>query len=229
MEEGMTSTSVSSILPQPRSKPLRAGSKKEDAIRRYLDERILQISRKYAKKFQPAEENRVGDIKGYDSMEEVAGDLEGLANIVWLSATPSLQTQYLLSIAGILINYVTAFPPVPSATFALLKKMDHTFSSLLNGKDLLTGEVLPGFLGKMNSGFSKTDMVRLKGLVEETRILIVNLMKNMKPEEKDDTDPQLEKSFDFLEDSDMDVARVYEHTIIQLGSLLELDNFSQGL
>ncbi|POS88011.1 hypothetical protein EPUL_000383, partial [Erysiphe pulchra] len=223
----MTSTSVSSILPQPRSKPLRAGSKKEDALRRYLDERILHISRRFTKKFQPLEENRVGDIKGYVNMEEVVIDLDGLANIVWLSATPSLQTQYLLSIAGIFINYVPAFPKVPNATFAFLKKMDHAFSSLLNGKDLLTCETLPSFLENMNAGFSKTDMVRLKGLVEETRILIVNIMKNVELEEKDNIDPQLEKSLDFLEDRDMDVARVYEHTIIQLGRLLELDNFSQ--
>lgn len=107
--------------------------------------------------------------------------------------------------------------------------MDYAFSSLLSGKDLSTGKVLPGFLGNMNAGFSKTDMVRLKGLVDETRILTVNLIKNVELEEKDNTDPKLEKSLDFLEERDMAVARVYEHTIIQLGRLLELGNFSQSL
>ncbi|KHJ34642.1 putative meiotic recombination protein dmc1 [Erysiphe necator] len=218
-----TTSSNSSTLPRPRSKPLRAGSKKEDAIRRYAEEKILHISRRFTKKFQPAEESRFGDVKGYVSFEEVAVDLGGLADVVWLSATPNLQTQYLLSIAGILITYLPAFPPVPSATLSILKKMDHAFSSLLKAEDIVTGEALPGFSGSMNVGFSKTDMVRLKGLVEETRVLVVNLMGYMELEE-DKTDPQTETSMDSFENCDMDVARVYEHTIVQLEKLLELSN-----
>ena len=68
-----SSSSTASNLPHPRSNPLRSGSAKEDAARRYLEARLLNVSRRYAKKFQPMEEGE--DVKGYISMSEVAKDL----------------------------------------------------------------------------------------------------------------------------------------------------------
>lgn len=80
-------SSLNPILPQPRSKPLIAGSRKEDALRSYLEGKILHISRRYAKKFVPAEERRSDDVIGYVSMNEVVRDLEELIEIVWVSGT----------------------------------------------------------------------------------------------------------------------------------------------
>jgi hypothetical protein len=70
----------------------------------------------------------------------------------------SLQIPYLLNIAGSVNTYLPAFPPSPKATFGLLRKMDHAFSSLLKGEDNDTGEILPGFEGGMRGGMSKTDV-----------------------------------------------------------------------
>jgi hypothetical protein len=82
-----SSSSTASNLPHPRSHPLRAGSAKEDAARRYVEGRLLHISRRYTKKFQPPEENEKDDVKGYVSISEVAKDLGEIVDVVWLSGT----------------------------------------------------------------------------------------------------------------------------------------------
>jgi hypothetical protein len=71
-------------LPHPRAHPLRPGSAKEDAARRYVDGRLLNISRRYAKKFQPREDD---DVMGYENMTEVSKDLGEIIDVVWLSGT----------------------------------------------------------------------------------------------------------------------------------------------
>lgn len=78
-------SSTLSNLPHPRSHPLKAGSAKEDAARRYVEGRLLHISRRYAKKFQPLSENESSALKGYESMSEVARDLGEVVDVVWLS------------------------------------------------------------------------------------------------------------------------------------------------
>jgi hypothetical protein len=78
-------SSTISNLPHPRSNPLRPGSAKEDAARRYVESRLLHISRRYTKKFQAAEE---GDtVTGYTSMKDAAKDLSEVVDVLWLSGT----------------------------------------------------------------------------------------------------------------------------------------------
>ncbi|TAQ90873.1 hypothetical protein B7494_g803 [Chlorociboria aeruginascens] len=229
-----TSSIPSSLLPHPRSNPLRPGSAKEEAARRYVEGRLLHISRRYTKKFQEREEGET--VFGYENMREVARDLGEVVDVLWLSGTASLQIPYLLNIALSFTTYLTAFPPAPGATFALLRKLDHAFSSLLKGEDVLTGERLPGFEGG-RGGMSRTDMVRL---VEATRVLIVEVMSKELDIEVDqaskngDIDHDAEMEIETEAESragesvwneedemlNMDVARVYEKTIVQLGELL---------
>ncbi|KAE8452743.1 hypothetical protein EG329_013015 [Mollisiaceae sp. DMI_Dod_QoI] len=224
-----STSSTSSNLPHPRSHPLKAGSAKEDAARRYVEGRLLHISRRYAKKFQPLSENESTELKGYESMKEVAKDLGEIVDVVWLSGTPSLQIPYLLNIALSVTTYITAFPPSPRATFGLLRKLDHAFASLLKGEDSVTGEILPGFSGGKRAGMTKTDMVRCKSLVEQTRVLVVDVMGKEPVLERDvdesdaETDIEMESTgWDTeAERYEMDVARAYEQTIEQLGELLE--------
>lgn len=148
-------------------------------------------------------------------------------NLFFFVETASLQIPYLLNIAGSVNTYLPAFPPSPKSTFGLLRKLDRAFSSLLKGEDSDTGEILPGFEGGMRAGMSKTDMVRCKGLVEATRVLIVDVM-NKEPELDEDiegseveTDLEEDAGMDADEQKfEMDVARVYEQTIVQLGERL---------
>merc|ERR1712093_677660 len=212
-----SSSSTASNLPHPRSNPLRSGSAKEDAARRYLEARLLNVSRRYAKKFQPMEEGE--DVKGYISMSEVAKDLGEIIDVVWLSGTPSLQIPYLLNIALAVNTYISAFPASPKATFALIRKLDHAFSSLLKGEDSITGEILPGFAGGKRAGLTKTDMVRCKGLVDTTRVLVVDVMGT---EIEDDADGETSTWGDVGDGKwEMEIAKVYEMTIVELGATLD--------
>ena len=77
-------------LPHPRSHPLHAGSKKEDTARRYVENRLLQISRRFVKKFSvlPGEEDtEKADVRGYANFNEVAKDLDEVVDVLWLSGT----------------------------------------------------------------------------------------------------------------------------------------------
>jgi hypothetical protein len=145
----------------------------------------------------------------------------------FLLGIASLQIPYLLNIAGSVNTYLPAFPPSPKSTFGLLRKLDHAFSSLLKGSDSDTGEILPGFARGMRGGMSKTDMVRCKGLVEATRVLIVDVMNNQLEEDGTteesgvETDLEEDASMDTEQSFEMDVARVYEQTIVQLGERLD--------
>lgn len=78
---------------------------------------------------------------------------------------------------------------------------------------------------------SRTDMVRCKSLVEATRVLIVEIMNKEAESERENeesgTDADAmsaggDSNLEIDEDvHDMDVARVYEGTITQLGGQLE--------
>ncbi|KAI1474422.1 hypothetical protein F4774DRAFT_400625 [Daldinia eschscholtzii] len=167
------SNQAAARLPRPRSKPLARGSRKEDYARNYVSDRLLHISRRYVKKHgipDPADE-----VKGYESMDELCKDMEDVVDVLWFSGTPSLQIPYLLNVALAFNTYLPSFPPSPGPTFALLKKLDHCFASLLIGRDIKSGDPLPGFQGN-GRGLTRTDMVRCKSLVDETRMIVAMIM-----------------------------------------------------
>jgi Subunit 11 of the general transcription factor TFIIH len=90
-------------LPPPRSHPLRPGSAKETAFIQYVDKGILEVTRKYAKKFSEGfggEDERgyttgapftaipAGPTpQGYESVEDICTDLEKLVDVIWVSGT----------------------------------------------------------------------------------------------------------------------------------------------
>lgn len=80
-----TPSRAASTLPHPRAHSLRPGSNKEDLVRRFVEEKLLNISRRYVKKFgNPAS----GDtVTGFKSMGEVCRELEGVVNVLWKSGT----------------------------------------------------------------------------------------------------------------------------------------------
>lgn len=78
---------ASEPLPHPRPHPLRPGSKKEELLRRYVDQRLMNISRRYVKKFtipDPSEE-----IQGYATFGELCKDVHVVIDAIWLSGTRS--------------------------------------------------------------------------------------------------------------------------------------------
>lgn len=147
------------------------------------------------------------------------------------SASASLQIPFLLKVASDFTQYVRSFAPSPRATFELLRRLDHCFASLLCGQDIDSKEYLPGFENGLRAGMTTTDMVRCRSLVEQTRVLTVEILSSADLEEEEEEE---EDSTDIGEDSAaeelgwdideerlrMDAARIYENTVVQLGERL---------
>lgn len=133
---------------------------------------------------------------------------------------------------------IPAFPAAPHAMFRLLGKLDHAFASLLQGRDIESGDQLPGF--SMSRGINGTEKVRIKSLVERSRVCVVDVMSKGDFEEMeesgDETPPQSDIEGDLILDEpetinvdddaedenwDMQVAKVYDRTIVELGSTME--------
>lgn len=180
------------------------------------------------------------------------------AGMLIIALPASLQIPYFLTIALALSTYVISFPFSPQPTFTLLRKLDVVFASLLRGVHVQTGATLPGFdngQGRVRT----TEQVRIKGLVERSRVAIVevagkdgrmmmdldsmNLESARRIVETEDdfttdgdetmdeltNDSEITLGFDTEEGSarwEMDVARVYERTIVELG--LSLNPFGVG-
>lgn len=210
----------------------------------------METSRRYVKKFGNPEP---GDkVVGYKSFSEVCKDLDKVINALWLSGTRKcsptarfyeslltlsvamLQIPFLLRLASDFTQYVRSFPPSPKASFALLRKLDHCFASLLCGQDLNTRETLPGFQNGLRGGMTITDMVRCRSLVEQSRVLMVEVMSSGDADDEESetesgTDGEMDTDTDDLgpstwdgevdeeeEQLHLDAARVYENTIVHL-------------
>ena len=119
-------------------------------------------------------------------------------------------------------QYLTGFVPSPRATFRLLGKLDLAFASLLQGRHVETGEPLPGF--EKGRGVSITERVRLKSLVDQTRVYVVEVMGNSEmDEDEDELDTENEVDMDneeFDAAHEMCIAKVYDKTISELGDAL---------
>ena len=248
-------TNANSELPHPRSTPLKPGGSKESAFIRYVDERLLRIQRRFAKRETPSingdEADRDGaaiwdSVQGYKSMREACKDIEELMGVVWVSGTPGLQIPYLINLALVLTTIIADMPANPKQLFRVLAKLDHAFASLLQGKDVESGERLPGFDNRR--GVSGTEKVRIRSLIERTRR---SVMENVKSGELDDAyesdqegetdqsemdvDDDLEGELILEGDGpyapgqeeeswEMQIARVYDHTMVELGDSLETPN-----
>lgn len=138
---GSSTISAAAHLPHPRSSPLRPGGPKESAFIRHVDNRILYIQRRFAKRTSPTHASLAdtdrdqadswGDVSGYSTMREACKEIAELVDVVWVSGTPSLQVPYLINLALLLSTVVPAMPLSPKALFAILGKMDRCFASLI--------------------------------------------------------------------------------------------------
>ncbi|KAI4289717.1 MAG: hypothetical protein L6R35_001022 [Caloplaca aegaea] len=216
------------LLPSPRSKPLRPGSSKEGDLIRYIEQKLLAVSRRYENRFSAAlsgEENPDVEGRGYKDIGEQLRELDPVIT-------------FLLTIALSVTTSLQSFPFTPRPTFQFLRKMDLTFSSLLKGVNVETGEPLPGFQGRRGQ-LSTTEKVRMRGIVERTRVAVVEVagtdgslagVKNVPisaTDTEEDFDVTEDDDADILEDEsshrrwEMDIARVYEKTIMELGMALD--------
>lgn len=93
-----TSTATPSALPKQRSHPLRPGSVKESTLINHVDQTLLSINRRHAKKFSSRyeETSEPESERGYESFREVVDDVEPVVDLVWVSGTRTLPPLILL-------------------------------------------------------------------------------------------------------------------------------------
>ncbi|EXJ93779.1 hypothetical protein A1O1_02172 [Capronia coronata CBS 617.96] len=228
------STGISSLrsrpatLPTARSHQLRPGSQKEIALINYLDDRILRITRRYAKKFSD-EGLQNDDTPGYTTFDEFVADADPLVDVIWVSGTPTIQIPYLLTLAGLVCSYLQAFR-FSLSLFHIAAKIDLGFASLLQpSDDDHIGETAPHRV-------STTEKVRIKSLVEETRVAAVRAASasgheaSIQDVSETDTDEADGGESDYVErNSDdpgssmsvsLELARIYKRTLEILGDSL---------
>jgi hypothetical protein len=212
-------------LPTPTKKSLNARA--ISSLIRYLDNALLETSRLHIQRAEGG---------GYRSVSALVEDLEKLVDLLWKSSTPSLQIQYLLQIANTFNEYLAGYQIADEKewhdVFALLDKLDRCFHELLTAHATDT------------TGMNMTEKVRLKSVIERTRLHVVKLSEL--GDDRETPDPLTESVKDFErrereeegpstpedvmdvkhegEDGDgenfaweLDVARVYERTLQEIG------------
>jgi Subunit 11 of the general transcription factor TFIIH len=124
----------------------------------------------------------------------------------------------------LLKEYLPSFEPAPKATFRIISKLDLAFASLLQGRHIDTGEALPGFEG--GRGISATEKVRIKSVVDRTRVVVAEVLEgvdvaaNDLEDEAADDDMEMDEENEEMEsmsDCEMGIAKVYDRTIVELG------------
>ncbi|KAI1925691.1 hypothetical protein LOZ66_004904 [Ophidiomyces ophidiicola] len=199
----LSSATLSHTLPQQRHHPLKSGSPKETAVINYVDNHILTINRRHAKKFSSSFAGEKDEERGYERFREVVKDIEAVIDVLWVSGTPSLQTPYLISLAGLFNTYLPDYSFSPKSTFRLVKKLDAMFASLLQGEDVETGQPLPGFETRRNQ-VSMTEKVRIKSIAESTRMTVLDVQDEGGPSEYDYEDDEGDGSeTEGVDDDDM--------------------------
>ncbi|KIW99788.1 uncharacterized protein Z518_10716 [Rhinocladiella mackenziei CBS 650.93] len=215
-------------LPVPRSHRLRPGSQKEIALINYLDDRILRITRRYAKKFS----NEVldnDDSPGYTTYDEFVSDADPLVDVVWISGTPTIQIPYLLSLAGLTCSYLQAFP-FSVSLFYITSKIDQGFSSLLHSSEENNATAAS------HHHVSMTEKVRIKSLIEETRVAAVHSasasghvasiqdISDVETEDEDEDDSRQQQTLSIS----LRLSRIYKRTLEILGDSLVTNSLPQN-
>lgn len=230
MENGLLSPALSQIsvapttiddLPIPRVHPLPPGSSKETKLINYVDDKLLSVTRRYNKSFA-ADGTDKGKESGYVSFEQVISDLNPIVDVVWISATLSIQVSYLLAVAGHFRSFMHSFPFV-TTSFLLARKLDAAFSTLLSD----------AARSPEAHGISTTDKVRIRSLAQETRLEMINIAAktgfsvNSDDQSDEDEDDEETDADDDLTDKgnetsthsiSLSLGQVYEKTMQILGA-----------
>jgi hypothetical protein len=101
-----------SLLPPPRQHPLKPGSNRENVVRTFIEDKLLEIQRRYAKRYIDTDDNDNNDhdpdntmdtgpsmttpterkaVRGYFKMEELVVDVEKDVEVIWLSGSRKLR------------------------------------------------------------------------------------------------------------------------------------------
>lgn len=210
---------LSDSLPTPRSHPLLPGSQKETSLINFIDTRILNITRRYAKSFA-ASQSESGYQAGYTSFNQVIADIDAVLDVVWISATPSIQIPYLLALAGHFRGYMHSFRFV-TTSFPIARKFDMAFSGLLSASP--DGSTVSHVI-------NTTEKVRIRSLAQETRFEMVDVASksgySVRQDDLEDDEDETETDATDASDNEeragnqsigLSLGKVYEKTLEILG------------
>ncbi|KAJ5355740.1 hypothetical protein N7517_010349 [Penicillium concentricum] len=163
-------------LPQQRSQPISSGSEEEIQLRGQISTGIERVTYRKMKSDMgmDAPDTPVSERR-YESFKELAAEVEGLIDTLWASATPSIQTEALITLAGLTQTSLPAFPFDAPPTLNILHKFDCVFAALCTGTHPLTGAVLPG-VQPGQSLATETQKVRIRSLAERTRYQVFSCL-----------------------------------------------------
>ncbi|EFR02890.1 hypothetical protein MGYG_05891 [Nannizzia gypsea CBS 118893] len=226
-------------LPQQRQHAVRPGSSKEANLLAWVEAAVLRINRRHAKKFsgmqtrsepgnerkekeeEKGEEREEEDVPGYESFSEVAADIERVLDVLWVSNTPTIQVPYMITLAGLVDSYLRDYAWQARSTFALLDRLDAMLAALLAADE--EGERVEGGGGGGGGRkrVSMTERVRIKSLVEGTRVTVFDVRDEAAEaddddEEDDEVDAAVEAEEAEVGRWEMAAARVYEKSLSRL-------------
>ncbi|KAJ5782141.1 hypothetical protein N7457_003915 [Penicillium paradoxum] len=207
-------------LPQQRAQPIPSGSEEETQLRGQISTGIERVTYRKMKSDMgmdapetPASERR------YNSFKDLAADVEGLVDTLWASATPAIQTEALITLAGLTQTSLPAFPFEAQPTLSIFYKLDSVFAALCTATHPLSGAVLPGAQPGQSLA-TETQKVRIRSLAERTRLEVFACLgrshQKVNPANGDEWDDDEDSGDEVDEPWMLEATRVYEKSLMLL-------------
>lgn len=128
-------SSMASPLPKPRRYPLQPGGMKESELIRYLDHGVNQIQKRVDNRVTNRKKPALlGQEDGYRVFWEVAKDLDGLVDVVWVSGSRTYHLCVFLSAMAdpryLCSEFANSIPPQPCCAHCGLSATISQYHSL---------------------------------------------------------------------------------------------------
>ncbi|OGE49915.1 hypothetical protein PENARI_c019G07134 [Penicillium arizonense] len=204
-------------LPPQRTTPIPSGSEEEIQLRGRFSTGIEKITyRKMKSDMGMDAPDTPVSLRRYEGFKDLVVDVDSLVDMLWVSATPAIQTETLITLAGLIQTSLKSFPFDPQPTLTILHKLDSIFAALCTGTHPLTGAALPGAqIGQ--SLATETQKVRIRSLAEMTRYEVFSALGASNQEVTGDGDDDYD---DDVEDDDepwmLEATQVYEKSLMLL-------------
>ncbi|KAJ5326165.1 hypothetical protein MYU51_010589 [Penicillium brevicompactum] len=201
------------LLPSQRVRPLASGSEEETQLRGKISAGVERITyRKMKSDMGMDAPDTPATERKYDSFPELADDVDGLIDTIWESATPAIQTEALITLAGLTQTSLPSFSFSAEATLSIFYKFDSVFAALCTGTHPITGAALPGAVVGQ-SLVTETQKVRIRSLAERTRNQIFSYLSSPSTSvgDGDDEDPE-----DADEPWMLEATKIYEKSLMLL-------------
>ncbi|KAJ5273904.1 hypothetical protein N7478_009029 [Penicillium angulare] len=176
------------FLSAQRAEPIRPGSEEETQLRGRLSTGIERINYRHMKSQMGMDESSPdsgaqASERRFEGFGELAAEVGGLVDILWASASPSIQVEGLISLAGLTEMALSTYNFDPEATLNILHKFDVVFAALCTGLHPSTHTPLPGIVDGRPL-VTQTQKVRIRSLAEGTRTRIFSCLNEAESNDK---------------------------------------------